>query len=253
MLLYMAWASKVIKRGWRDAVAVFGGWQAVIPLLIIPPVGFLLHLQFGRPQAVQNELFIWAIYGLAASGVVFILIFVGSVISAPYRIERDRANTEKSRADAANAEVKKLIRSLEKPDVNVIIPDEALKLISDHNRKPYLLAFSAEQIVCDLNYEPYLDGVVSVENNDTTLRIEGAVGITSSDVGNAQVFVLRNETKIWEGNVHIYEEDIEHSKHFLIMDVPGNGEFRYSVKCFQAGATLRIAGGHESWIEITAI
>lgn len=81
--------SEILKRGWCDAFKFFGGWQALIPLLVIPPVGFALHYRFGSPAEVQNELYIWIIYVLASAGLVFATILAWSVAAAPYRIERD--------------------------------------------------------------------------------------------------------------------------------------------------------------------
>lgn len=67
-----------------------GGWQVLLAVLAVPCVGFMLHWQFGDPAAVASEIVMWLIYGLAATGIVFLAIFVWNLIWAPYRIERDR-------------------------------------------------------------------------------------------------------------------------------------------------------------------
>lgn len=81
-----------IKRAWLDTWAIMGGWTALIPLVLIFPVGFALHYtQNGRAQAVP-ELQVFGVYGLQATGVVFGSFYLWNLVCAPYRITKDKLN-----------------------------------------------------------------------------------------------------------------------------------------------------------------
>ena len=67
-----------------------GGWQLLLAVGLIPVVGFALHSMFGRPEEVLGELHIWVLYGLSATGIVFLTIFLWNLLCAPYRIMRDK-------------------------------------------------------------------------------------------------------------------------------------------------------------------
>ena len=70
-------------------------------VIAIPIVGFLLHACLLGRQAMMPEFQIWLVYGLAATGVVFISLFVWNLACAPYRIERERAESLVAERDHA--------------------------------------------------------------------------------------------------------------------------------------------------------
>jgi hypothetical protein len=82
---------KAIRRGWSDSLASLGGTSLFFTILVIPVVGFSLHFAASGWAAMTAEFDVWLVYGLAATGLVFLILFVFHLACAPYRIERDRA------------------------------------------------------------------------------------------------------------------------------------------------------------------
>jgi hypothetical protein len=82
-----------IKRAGRDAFSWFGGWQAVVPIILVAPVGLVLYWRFGPEAEVQNQVVAWLITGLAAGLVVFSGFFFWALLAAPYRMEREAHET----------------------------------------------------------------------------------------------------------------------------------------------------------------
>lgn len=84
-------------RAWKDTWSVMGGWTALIPLFLIFPVGFGLHLwQEGKAEAMP-ELQVFGVYGLQATGAVFGSFYLWNLMCAPYRIVRDELNGLKAK------------------------------------------------------------------------------------------------------------------------------------------------------------
>lgn len=81
---------RILSHAWGRSFQTFGGTGAALALLAVPVVGFVLHYAVSGTSAMQAEVHTWAIYGLAASGVVFSAIFFWNFACAPYRIERDK-------------------------------------------------------------------------------------------------------------------------------------------------------------------
>lgn len=78
---------KYLRRAlWRTSASV-GGWPLFWTVFAIPVVGFVLHYLIAGGSAMDAELQIWLIYGLAATGVVFGALFVWNLVFAPYQIE----------------------------------------------------------------------------------------------------------------------------------------------------------------------
>jgi hypothetical protein len=69
--------------------ASLGGWALLFSLLAIPAVGFVLHRWIAGSAAMNAEFQVWLVYGLAATGIVFLSLFAFNLACAPYRIERD--------------------------------------------------------------------------------------------------------------------------------------------------------------------
>ncbi len=80
---------RCIRRAWLDTFKFLGGRSLIVTLLLIPPVGFALHWLTSGLAKMLQEMTAWAIYGLAATGVIFVCIFLFNLACAPYRIERD--------------------------------------------------------------------------------------------------------------------------------------------------------------------
>lgn len=77
------------RRAWRDTFHVLGGPPAFVALVLVAPVGFVLHWATSGLNPMLDEIQVWLIYGLAASGLVFSGLFIFNLLCAPYRIERD--------------------------------------------------------------------------------------------------------------------------------------------------------------------
>jgi hypothetical protein len=97
-----------IRRAWGDTSKLFGGWPLVIALLLIPPVGFALHWITSGVAAMMEEVYVWVIYGLSATGTVFAGFFLFNLACAPYRIERDRRTDLDCRLVKAEDRIAKL-------------------------------------------------------------------------------------------------------------------------------------------------
>jgi hypothetical protein len=74
--------------------------------LAVPPVGFGLHYYVAGRAAMSAEIHIWAIYGLAAAGIVFLVILAWNICAAPLRIERDNHERTKSELDSLKRQTK---------------------------------------------------------------------------------------------------------------------------------------------------
>lgn len=110
---------KAIRRGWSDSLASLGGPPLAFTLLVIPLVGFVLHFAISGWAAMAPEFDVWSVYGVAATGIVLLLLFSYHVVCAPYRIERDRiAQLE---ADLARAEADLSANSARRPDLVIYI------------------------------------------------------------------------------------------------------------------------------------
>lgn len=110
---------KAIRRGWSDSLASLGGPPLAFTLLVIPLVGFVLHFAISGWAAMAPEFDVWSVYGVAATGLVLLLLFSYHVVCAPYRIERDRiAQLE---ADLARAEADLSANSARRPDLVIYI------------------------------------------------------------------------------------------------------------------------------------
>lgn len=88
-MVWRMWA-KSFNRSWSDTLAFMGGPQVLLAVVAIPAVGFLLHAIFGGPAPLAGEIRMWVMYGLSATGIVFISILIWNWACAPYRIERDK-------------------------------------------------------------------------------------------------------------------------------------------------------------------
>ncbi|MBB5222616.1 hypothetical protein HNP73_002552 [Amaricoccus macauensis] len=110
---------KAIRRGWSDSLASLGGPPLAFTLLVVPLVGFVLHFAISGWAAMAPEFDVWSVYGVAATGLVLLLLFSYHVMCAPYRIERDRiAQLE---ADLARAEADLSANSARRPDLVIYI------------------------------------------------------------------------------------------------------------------------------------
>lgn len=78
------------QHAWAKTVETFGGWATVLALVVFPLIGFLLHFLISGREAMSAELYVWVIYALAPSGLIFTLLFAWNFACAPFRIERDK-------------------------------------------------------------------------------------------------------------------------------------------------------------------
>lgn len=89
-----------ISHAWRKSLDSLGFPSLLWTILAIPSVGFTLHFLVSGYVSMSGELHIWLIYGLAATGLVFLTLFAFNLACAPFRIERVRrieAESENSR------------------------------------------------------------------------------------------------------------------------------------------------------------
>ncbi len=78
------------KRAWSDTCTALGWPPNLFYVLPIPVVGLAYHWSAQGRIAMLPELFSWVIYGLAATGTVFLAVFLWNLAAAPYRIEKSR-------------------------------------------------------------------------------------------------------------------------------------------------------------------
>jgi uncharacterized membrane protein len=96
---------KSLRLAWQLTCAALGGWSALLFVGLVPVVGFGLHWLTAGRLAMLPELQVWLIYGLAATGVVFLGLFLVNLIRAPYLLwqeERDAHERTKRRLDRPN-------------------------------------------------------------------------------------------------------------------------------------------------------
>lgn len=89
------------------------GW--IYSLIAIPVVGFILHYWLAGAEAMNAELHIWLIYGLASAGLVFSILFIWNLYWAPFRIERDRAEDANTKLIEVSRERDELKAIVENP------------------------------------------------------------------------------------------------------------------------------------------
>ena len=58
-------------------------------VIAVPVVGLALHWAMVGRAAMTAELQIWLLYGLAATGLVFLTVFAKNLACAPFRLERE--------------------------------------------------------------------------------------------------------------------------------------------------------------------
>lgn len=80
---------KSLQRGFDDTCQLFGGWSAAIPIVFVFPVGLVLHWFFGDRTELLDVVWVWLLYGLASTLLVFLGLLIWNFAWAPYRIERD--------------------------------------------------------------------------------------------------------------------------------------------------------------------
>ncbi len=81
---------KYFNHGWQRTFTTMGGWSWFYSLIAVPVIGFILHYYTAGEAAMNAELDIWLVYGLASAGLVFFAILGWNIASAPYRIEREK-------------------------------------------------------------------------------------------------------------------------------------------------------------------
>lgn len=80
----------VITRAYEETLNAMGGRSFLLTLLASPFLGFAIHLLSSGYDKVMEEIHLWLIYGLAATGALWSFLFLFNLNMAPYRIERDR-------------------------------------------------------------------------------------------------------------------------------------------------------------------
>ena len=80
----------VILRAYRDTLESMGGKSFLLPLTMGPLLGFAIHYATAEQGKVMEEIHLWLVYGLAATGALWTALFLFNLNMAPYRIERDR-------------------------------------------------------------------------------------------------------------------------------------------------------------------
>ena len=80
---------RYINHAFRYTLSSLGGPALFFSVLAIPAVGFALHFWLVGQDAMKAEFRVWLVYGLAATGFVFLALFAFNLACAPYRMERD--------------------------------------------------------------------------------------------------------------------------------------------------------------------
>jgi hypothetical protein len=73
----------------QQTSSALGGRSFFLFFLPVPAVGFGLHLWLDGSSAVEVEVRSWLIYGLAATLIIAVAVFLAFLVSAPYRMERE--------------------------------------------------------------------------------------------------------------------------------------------------------------------
>ena len=104
-----------------------GGWSLFATVVVIPIVGFALHWLLAGWGPVSGEVQVWGVYGLAATGLVFVSIFGFNLICAPFRLEREAHNSTKLALQV-------LQESLPKSTAGRHLTDEQKSILADFLR-----------------------------------------------------------------------------------------------------------------------
>ena len=91
----------------RHTFTSLGGKPLFFSVLAIPFVGFVLHRWIEGAEAMNAELHVYLIYGLAATGLVFLVMFTLNLSCAPYWLEKEAHTTLMGQHQALLAQVKK--------------------------------------------------------------------------------------------------------------------------------------------------
>lgn len=124
---YLHYTQKVWCRSWLDTCSFFGGWRFfVLPALLFVG-GLLFHWRISqdwtrfttlRLPPMMDEVVVYALYGFASVGLLFVLVFAINLCLAPYRLYRElRAEKEKSECC-----IKELQQDLEEVATNDVRP-----------------------------------------------------------------------------------------------------------------------------------
>ncbi len=80
---------KYLRHALDSTFAILGGYGAILAIFAIPIVGFAIHYWQSGWVAMSEEFQVWWVYGLQATGVVAIALYLWNLACAPYRMERD--------------------------------------------------------------------------------------------------------------------------------------------------------------------
>jgi len=81
---------RLLKRAWKDTLSWFGGWSAIIPAILITPIGFALYYLQAPWSEVMAEWQSFLVFGLQSGGILFLGAFLYNFACAPYRIVKDK-------------------------------------------------------------------------------------------------------------------------------------------------------------------
>jgi hypothetical protein len=134
----------VLARGWHDAAASFGGVPAVIGACAIPILAGVFYWQFGDIPGL-NAGYSGLVYALCAAGGVFVLLLGWNLCAAPYRLQRDRADREKLRAEQAEAKLISITEQASLPHSFVKSLSDTQSTVGNLENKLMLMAVLTEQ------------------------------------------------------------------------------------------------------------
>jgi len=74
---------RLLKRAWKDTLSWFGGWSAIIPAILITPIGFALYYLQATWSEVMAEWQSFLVFGLQSGGILFLGAFLYNFACAP--------------------------------------------------------------------------------------------------------------------------------------------------------------------------
>jgi hypothetical protein len=135
---------RILARGWRDAAASFGGVPAVIGVCAIPILAATFYWQLGDIPGL-NTVYSSLIYALAAAGGVFVCLLGWNLCAAPYRLQKDRADSENLRAEQAEVKLKSAAEQASLPHSFVKSLSDVQSTVGNLEKKLMMMAALTEQ------------------------------------------------------------------------------------------------------------
>ncbi len=130
-----------------------------LAVLAIPAVGFLLHWSIDGARQAADEIHMWVIYGLAATGIVFATIFLWNLLWSPYRVERDRRKSLEAEVSKLQERITPKVRLALKPWAAEIDIGSSVTTMGGQIQTIFTMEDYAVRIVCRNLTSETLSGV----------------------------------------------------------------------------------------------